>query len=162
MLFHHLAHLLGIQQVRLGVLERARTGAMRQIVEQQSFANGLTGVERHQSHRPAVQSLFDGDGTGHDDREKSARRAFLEKHVVALVGRRRHQLGELMERRIGHSLEKLRLAEAVPNGWGSHRLRKITVEWRCAFGWLVRRSGSMITSLPSPLRVGRAHVRFSP
>ena len=61
---------------------------MRQLVEQQSFADCFARAERDEANVPSLLALFDRDGAGDEDREELARRALLEQDLVASRTRR--------------------------------------------------------------------------
>ena len=79
MLLEHLVHLRGGEHERLGALNGARARAVRQLVEQQSFADRFAGAERDEADVASFLALFDRDRAGDDDREEVARRALLER-----------------------------------------------------------------------------------
>src|SRR6185295_18041784 len=63
-------------------------------------------------------------GTGRDDHHERPRRTLLEKDLFWLVGDEGHQLGQLMDGRVGDALEELRMPKTVADG-GRHP-RKMT------------------------------------
>ena len=104
-----------VQHIAFGLLHRARAGAVRRIVEEQSFAHRLSGAERARAEPDVHSALF---------RSRSrpmtmiamerARRPFLEQRiVVAFVRHRGDELGKLMQGGVGDAFEELRLAESV-------------------------------------------------
>src|SRR4051812_3062373 len=99
---------------------------MRGVVEQQSFADCLTGTETHETHRARVVMLLYRDGPADDDREELARRSFLEQELVGLEGLSRDELRQLMQRRFRGALQKSGLAQFVAvRGGRSHEGEKL-------------------------------------
>ena len=111
----HLVHLLGGEHERLGALNRARASAMRRVVKEKTFPEGLAGAKGHEANWTSLNRLLDRYCTRAQDGEKAARCAFVEEDLVALEGASGDESRELVEGGLGESLEKLRLAQLVAN-----------------------------------------------
>src|SRR5688500_8585339 len=77
-------YFLGAQEVRLGRLQRPRTGPVLRVIEQQAFADGFARAERHETNGAPVHLLLDRDGPTHEYREEGPWGPFDEEHVVGL------------------------------------------------------------------------------
>ena len=108
-------HLLGGEHERLGALNRARAGAVRRVVKEKTFPEGLAGAKGHEANWTSLNRLLDRYCTRVQDGEKAARCAFVEEDLVALEGASGDESRELVEGGLGESLEKLRLAQLVAN-----------------------------------------------
>jgi hypothetical protein len=73
LLAQHLGHPLDADHQRLGVLHRARGGAVVRVVEQQPLADRVAGAERDEPHRTPAHALLDRDAARRDDREDPPR-----------------------------------------------------------------------------------------
>jgi hypothetical protein len=118
-------HLCGAEQIGFRPLDGTRAGSVRQFVEQQSFADRLSGAECDEPNRAAIEAFLDCNSAGDENREELAPRAFLEQHLVALVRDRRDELCQLMKPRVGDAFEELRLAQLISDGGGRNRMEKI-------------------------------------
>src|SRR5688572_31092789 len=95
---------------------------MLRIIEQDAFTDRLTGAEGDESDRAALDALLDRDRARGHDRHELPLIAFVKENRVGREALALDELGELMQRLFVDALEKVGLAQLVPQDRKSTRL----------------------------------------